>query len=64
MSDAEVRDQVVSLIAGYETTSGAMAWTIFALLSTPGAWDTTADDVKKTSGTSAVGRGFTFTSPP
>ena len=51
LSDAEVRDQVVSLIAaGYETTSGAMAWAIYALLSTPGAWDTAADEVEKTLG--------------
>ena len=51
MSDAEIRDQVVSLIAaGYETTSGAMAWAIYALLSTPGAWDTAADEVEKTLG--------------
>jgi hypothetical protein len=50
-SDNEVRDQVVSLIAaGYETTSGAMAWAIYALLSTPGAWDTAADEVKQTLG--------------
>jgi cytochrome P450 len=49
LSDNEVRDQVVSLIAaGYETTSAAMAWAIYALLSTPGAWDTAADEVRQT----------------
>lgn len=32
LSDLEVRDQVVSLIAaGYETTSAALAWTVFSL---------------------------------
>ena len=39
LSDLEIRDQAVSLIAaGYETTSAAMAWSIYALLSTPGVW--------------------------
>lgn len=42
----EIRDQVVSLIAaGYETTSGALAWAIYALLTTPGAWDSAAAEV-------------------
>ena len=37
LSDEEIRDQVVSLIAaGYETTSAAMAWTTRALLAEPG----------------------------
>jgi cytochrome P450 len=48
LSDVEVRDQVVSLIAaGYETASAAMAWAIYALLSAPGAWNTAADEVRK-----------------
>lgn len=39
LTDLEVRDQVVSLIAaGYETTGAAAAWAVYALLSTPGAW--------------------------
>ncbi|HTM84626.1 MAG TPA: cytochrome P450 [Mycobacterium sp.] len=51
LSDNEVRDQVVSLIAaGYATTSAAMAWAIYALLSIPGAWDTAADEVHRTLG--------------
>jgi len=46
LSDAEVRDQVVSLIAaGYETASAAMAWAIYALLNTPGVWNRAADEV-------------------
>ncbi|HET9889766.1 MAG TPA: cytochrome P450, partial [Mycobacterium sp.] len=48
LSDNEIRDSVVSLIAaGYETTSGALAWAIYALLSQPGAWDTAAEEVKR-----------------
>jgi len=48
LSDAEVRDQVVSLIAdGYEATSAAMAWAIYALLSTPGAWGAAAAEVRR-----------------
>ena len=36
LSDEEVRDQVVTLIAaGYETTSAAMSWAIHALLTHP-----------------------------
>lgn len=36
LSDQEVRDQVVSLIAaGYETTSGAMAWLLYGLAGRP-----------------------------
>ncbi|MEB4211039.1 cytochrome P450 [Mycobacterium sp. 94-17] len=48
LSDNEIRDAVVSLItAGYETTSGALAWAIYALLSQPEAWDTAADEVNR-----------------
>jgi cytochrome P450 len=43
----EIRDLVVSLIAaGYETTSGAMAWAVHALLTVPGAWDRAAEEVR------------------
>jgi cytochrome P450 len=48
----EIRDQVVSLIAaGYETTSGALAWAIYALLTVPGAWDSAAAEVARVLGT-------------
>jgi cytochrome P450 len=48
----EIRDQVVSLIAaGYETTSGAIAWAIYALLNVPGAWDSAAAEVGRVLGT-------------
>jgi cytochrome P450 len=51
LSDNEVRDQVVSLIAaGYETTSGAMAWAIYAMLSTPGVWEKAANEIQSTLG--------------
>lgn len=40
LSDQEVRDQVVSLIAaGYETTSAAVGWTVWASLANPGVWE-------------------------
>jgi cytochrome P450 len=49
LSDTEIRDQVVSLIAaGYETTSAAMAWAIYALLSTPGIWDKAFHEIQQT----------------
>lgn len=40
LSDQEVRDQVVSLIAaGYETTSAAVGWSVWASLANPGVWE-------------------------
>ncbi len=46
LSDTEIRDQIISLItAGYETTSAAMAWAAYTLLTLPGAWDAAADEV-------------------
>jgi cytochrome P450 len=51
LSDNEIRDQIVSLIAaGYETTSGALAWAIYTMLSLPGAWETAADEVDRVLG--------------
>ncbi|RUP04200.1 MAG: cytochrome P450 [Mycobacterium sp.] len=48
LSDKEIRDMIVSLIAdGYEVTSGAIAWAIYALLTIPGAWDTAAAEVRR-----------------
>jgi cytochrome P450 len=45
LSDLEVRDQVVTLIAaGYETTSGAMAWAVFNLLRHNGVWERAQQD--------------------
>ncbi len=46
LSDQEVRDQVVSLIAaGYETTSAAVGWTIWAALANGGVWDRLREEV-------------------
>jgi cytochrome P450 len=48
LSDNEIRDSIISLItAGYETTSGALAWAIYTLLSVPGAWDHAAEEVRR-----------------
>ena len=48
LSDDEIRDSVISLItAGYETTSAAMAWAIYSLLTVPNAWDNAADEVAR-----------------
>lgn len=47
LRDDEIRDQIVSLIAaGYETTSAAMGWAVYTLLSNPGVWDTAAAEVR------------------
>jgi cytochrome P450 len=51
LSDNEIRDSIISLItAGYETTSGALAWAIYTLLSLPGAWENAADEVRRVLG--------------
>jgi cytochrome P450 len=51
LDDEEIRDQVVSMItAGYETTSAALAWAAYTLLTLPGAWDTAADEVTRVVG--------------
>jgi cytochrome P450 len=46
LTDQEVRDQVVSLIAaGYETTSAAVGWTVWAALANRGVWERLRADV-------------------
>jgi len=51
LSDGEIRDSIISLItAGYETTSGALAWAIYTLLTVPGAWDNAAEEVHRVLG--------------
>jgi cytochrome P450 len=46
LSNDEIRDSIISLItAGYETTSGALAWAIYTLLTLAGAWDNAAEEV-------------------
>jgi len=47
LSDAEVLDQVVSLVAaGYDTTSGAAGWTMHELLHNDGEWKRAAVEVQ------------------
>ncbi|WP_205877559.1 cytochrome P450 [Mycobacterium camsae] len=48
LSDNEIRDMIVSLIAdGYEVTSGAIGWAVYALLTVPGAWNAAAAEVRR-----------------
>jgi cytochrome P450 len=45
LSDLEIRDQVVSLIAaGYDTTSAAAAWLAHQLLADPAVWNAARDE--------------------
>lgn len=47
LTDEEIRDQVVTLIAaGYETTSAAMAWAVRFLLTAPGCWQRAREEVR------------------
>ncbi|MHB8466982.1 MAG: cytochrome P450 [Acidimicrobiales bacterium] len=47
LTDKEVRDQVVSLIAGgYETTAALAAWTAYAVLSDPTVDDALRDELR------------------
>src|ERR1700749_3108458 len=51
LSNEEIRDSIISLItAGYETTSGALAWAIYTLLTLPGAWDNATEEVNRVLG--------------
>lgn len=53
LSETEIRDQVVSLIAaGYETTSAAMAWTLYGLASRPELMQQARDEVLQVCGES------------
>ncbi len=55
LSDTEVRDQVVSLIAaGYDTTSAAAGWAVHELLTNDGEWDRAADEVARVVGDDAL----------
>lgn len=51
LTGQEIRDQVVSLIAaGYDTTSGAIAWALRAMLDEPGVWDKAKAEVDEIAG--------------
>ncbi|HEY7138127.1 MAG TPA: cytochrome P450 [Acidimicrobiia bacterium] len=46
LSDVEIRDQVVSLVAaGFETTSATAAWAVHELLTNDGEWERAAQEV-------------------
>lgn len=46
LTDTELRDQAVTLIvAGYETTSAALAWAVHGMTTTPGVWQRAATEV-------------------
>ena len=46
MSDAELRDELLTLVlAGHETTANALAWTFERLLRTPAAYDRLREEV-------------------
>ncbi len=56
LTDEEIRDQVVTLIvAGYETTSGTMAWVIHGLAGTPGVWPAARREVSEVLGDQVPG---------
>jgi cytochrome P450 len=51
LSDEEIRDSIITLInAGQETTSGALVWAVYTLLTMPGAWDDAAAEVHRVLG--------------
>lgn len=51
LSHNEIRDQIVSMItAGYETTSAALTWACYTLLTVPDAWETAAEEVGRVLG--------------
>lgn len=55
LTDAEIRDQVVSLIAaGYETTSGTAGFATHLLLHTEGEWKKAAAEVAEVCGSSRL----------
>lgn len=55
LTPQEIRDQVVSLVAaGYDTTSAAMAWAVHRLVTEPGVWDKTEDELDRVVGTRRI----------
>ncbi|HEU4703125.1 MAG TPA: cytochrome P450, partial [Conexibacter sp.] len=50
MSDAELRDELLTLVlAGHETTANSLAWTFERLLRTPAAYDRLREEVRSDS---------------
>lgn len=55
LTDPEIRDQVISLIAaGYETTSGTAGFATHMLLHTPGEWERAAKEVDAVCGNERI----------
>lgn len=51
LTDPEIRDQVISLVAaGYETTSGTIGWATHLLLHNQGEWDRAKKEVESVVG--------------
>lgn len=51
LSDLEVRDQVISLIAsGYDSSSSAAGWAVYALLTHPEVYDRIREEVARVAG--------------
>ncbi|HMJ77028.1 MAG TPA: cytochrome P450 [Iamia sp.] len=60
LSDAEIRDQVVTLIgAGHDTTAAALSWALWEAPLAPGLWDALGADAE-----AALGSVGDRTSPP
>ena len=55
LSDREVRDQAVSLVsAGFDTTSAALSWAVYALLTQPDVLKRLREEVSDVSGVNAL----------
>jgi len=55
MSDAELRDELLTLVlAGHETTANSLAWTFERLLRTPAAYDRLREEVRSDSDDAAA----------
>ena len=51
LSDAEIRDQVVTLIgAGYDTTSASLSWMLWCISHAPGLWPRLRDEADEAFG--------------
>lgn len=58
LSDAEMRDQVITLIgAGYDTTAAALAWILWCATLAPGLWDALAAEAGEVLGPAAEASG-------
>ncbi|GAB2867504.1 cytochrome P450 [Actinocorallia aurea] len=61
LSDTEIRDQVMSLMAaGYETTSAALGWAVHLMLTTEGVWEKARAEIAGVPVTPAALASFTY----